>query len=130
MSITDALDIQLARLRTRYARTPLPRFLAWWGRELAAMLPQRWHAMLAERSDALLLENQGPELVLWRQSGDTSVELGRITVSEPADVQKTAYARLRTQGRSVLPSPSARSALPTRGWWNASTVSVRVRWKT
>jgi general secretion pathway protein L len=111
MSITDALDIQLARLRTRYARTPLPRFLAWWGRELAAMLPQRWHAMLAERSDALLLENQGPELVLWRQSGDTSVELGRITVSEPADVQKTAYARLRTR----IDDPNLRQFYCIRG---------------
>jgi general secretion pathway protein L len=97
MSITDALDIQLARLRTRYARTPLPRFFAWWGRELAALLPPRWHAMLAERSDALLLENQGQELVLWRQSGDSSTELGRVAINEPAEVQKAAYARLRTQ---------------------------------
>lgn len=97
MTITDALDITLARLRTRYARTPLPRFLAWWGRELAALLPPRWHALLAERSDALLLENQGTELVLWRQSGNSSAELGRIAVSAPADVQKAAYARLRTQ---------------------------------
>lgn len=96
-SITDALDITLARLRTRYARTPVPRFLAWWGRELAGLLPARWHALLAERSDALLLENQGAELVLWRQSGDSSAELGRIAVAEPADVQKAAYARLRTQ---------------------------------
>ena len=97
MTITDALDIQLARLRTRYARTPLPRFLAWWGRELAALLPPRWHAMLAERADALLLENQGQELVLWRQSGDSSAELGRIAINEPADVQKAAYTRLRAQ---------------------------------
>ena len=97
MSITDALDIQLARLRTRYARTPLPRFLAWWARELAALLPPRWHAMLAERSDALLLESQNKELVLWRQSGDGSAELGRVATDEPAEVQKAAYARLRAQ---------------------------------
>ncbi len=97
MTITDALDIQLARLRTRYARTPLPRFFAWWGRELAGLLPQRWHAMLAERSDALLVENRDAELVFWRQSGDISAELGRIATSEPADEQKTAYIRLRAQ---------------------------------
>jgi general secretion pathway protein L len=96
-SITDALDIQLARLRTRYARTPLPRFFAWWMRELVALLPARWRALLAERSDALLLENQAPELVLWRQSSDHSVELGRISLAEPADAQKDAYARLRGQ---------------------------------
>ena len=42
MTITQALDIRLARLRTRYARTPLPRFFTWWGRELASLLPARW----------------------------------------------------------------------------------------
>lgn len=97
MRITDALDIQLARLRTRYARTPLPRFFAWWVRELVALLPARWRALLAERSDALLLENQAPELVLWRQSADRSLELGRIALAEPAEVQKATYARLRSQ---------------------------------
>jgi general secretion pathway protein L len=95
MSITDAIDIQLARLRTRYARTPIPRFFSWWGRELVALLPARWRALLAERSDALLLESQGSELVLWRQSGTRCVELGRIALNEPAEVQKSTYAQLR-----------------------------------
>ena len=97
MSITDAIDIQLARLRTRYARTPIPRFFAWWGRELVALLPARWRALLAERSDALLLEAQAQELVLWRQSGERSGELGRIALAEPAEVQKSTYAQLRTR---------------------------------
>src|SRR6185312_10736855 len=95
MSITDAIDIQLARLRTRYARTPLPRFFAWWWRELVALLPARWRALLAERSDALLLETQAQELVLWRQSGERCKELGRVALSEPPDVQKSTYAQLR-----------------------------------
>src|SRR6185312_16665698 len=95
MSITDAIDIQLARLRTRYARTPLPRFFAWWWRELVALLPARWRALLAERSDALLLETQVQELVLWRQSGERCKELGRVALSEPPDVQKSTYAQLR-----------------------------------
>ena len=60
MSITDAIDTQLARLRTRYARTPLPRFFAWWGRELVALFAGALARVdLAERSDALLLEAQG-----------------------------------------------------------------------
>ncbi|MEP6483198.1 MAG: PilN domain-containing protein [Rudaea sp.] len=97
MSITDAIDIQLARLRTRYARTPLPRFFAWWGNELVALLPERWRAMLAERADALLLEAQGSELVIWRQSGERTRELSRISLAEPIDVQKASFARLRNQ---------------------------------
>jgi general secretion pathway protein L len=95
MNVTEAIDIQLARLRTRFARSPIPRFFSWWGRELVALLPARTRALLAERSDALLLENQNAELVMWRQSGERSVELGRIALSEPAEVQKSAYAQLR-----------------------------------
>jgi general secretion pathway protein L len=95
MTFTEAIDIQLARLRTRYARSPIPRFFSWWGRELVALLPARWRALLAERSDALLLESQAPELVLWRQSGERCRELGRIALSEPAEVQKSTYAQLR-----------------------------------
>ena len=97
MSITDAIDIQLARLRTRYARTPLPRFFAWWGRELASLLPARWRAALAERSDALLLGTQDRELVLWRHGADASSELGRIPLDEPAEAQHAQFARVRGQ---------------------------------
>jgi len=97
MSITDAIDIQLARLRTRYARTPLPRFFSWWRRELVAVLPARWRALLAERSDALLLEAQPQELVLWRQSGERCREIGRVALTEPVEVQKSTYAQLRAR---------------------------------
>lgn len=97
MSITDAIDTQLARLRTRYARTPLPRFFTWWGRELVALLPARWRALLSERSDALLLEAQDAQLTIWRQSGERTRELGAISLAEPIDVQKTAFLRLRSQ---------------------------------
>ena len=97
MSITDAIDTQLARLRTRYARTPLPRFFTWWGRELVALLPARWRALLSERADALLLEAQGAEVAMWRQSGERTRELGTISLAEPVDVQKAAFLRLRSQ---------------------------------
>jgi general secretion pathway protein L len=97
MTITQALDIRLARLRTRYARTPLPRFFAWWGSELASLLPARWRAALAERSDALLLGTQGRELVLWRQSSDVSSELGRVSLDQPAEAQHAQFAHQRGQ---------------------------------
>ena len=95
--MSNTIDTQLARLRTRYARTPLPRFFAWWGRELVSLLPERWRAQLAERTDALLLEVQGSELVVWRQSGERTRELAHISLAEPIDVQKSAFARLRNQ---------------------------------
>jgi general secretion pathway protein L len=95
MTLTEALDLQLARLRTRYARTPLPRFFAWWGHELALLLPARWRGLLAERADALLLEAVGREMVVWRQSAQGCAELGRVSLDDPAETQKTAFARLR-----------------------------------
>jgi general secretion pathway protein L len=96
-TITQALDIRLARLRTRYARTPLPRFFTWWGHELVSLLPARWRALLAERSDALLFGVAGRELVLWRNGGDSSVELGRVSLDEPAEVQQTTLSKLLGQ---------------------------------
>lgn len=95
MTLTEALDIQLARLRTRYARTPLPRFFAWWGHELASLLPARWRGLLAERADALLLDTAGRELCVWRQSAQGCSELGRVNLDDPAEAQKAAFARLR-----------------------------------
>jgi general secretion pathway protein L len=96
-SITDVLDMRLVRLRMRYARSPLPRFFAWWGRELLACLPERWRALLADRSEALLIETQARELVIWRQSGEHCVEFGRIALDAPGDEQKAAFVRLRAQ---------------------------------
>jgi len=95
MNITDALDIQLSRIRSRYARTSLPRFFSWWGRELAALLPQRWRALLAERSDALLLQVSQNRMRVWRHSGTSSVELGQVGLDLPAVEQKMEFARLR-----------------------------------
>jgi general secretion pathway protein L len=97
MTITQALDIRLARLRTRYARTPLPRFFAWWGRELVSLLPARWRALLAERADALLLGVSGREVVLWRNGADSSAEFGRVSLDDPAEAQQAALARLLGQ---------------------------------
>lgn len=95
MTLTEALDLQLARVRTRYARTPLPRFFAWWGHELASLLPARWRGLLAERADALLLDVSGREMAVSRQSAQGNAELGRVNLDDPADVQKAAFARLR-----------------------------------
>jgi general secretion pathway protein L len=92
MKIAEALNSLLARLRMRYARTPLPRFFAWWGQELVALLPARWRAMLAERAEVLLLAIEGDELVLWRQTGEPSSErLGRVALTEPAAAQRAAF---------------------------------------
>ena len=75
-TVNPTLDRQLARLRTRLAKTPLPGFFAWWGRDLLACLPARWRAVLSERSESLLLGLEGDELVVWREKGGASSGVG------------------------------------------------------
>jgi general secretion pathway protein L len=97
MTLTEAIDIQLARLRTRYARTPLPRFFAWWGRELVAMLPERWRGLLAERSEALLLEIRDGQLAVWRQTGNSCVAAADVALDGDDAERRAVVERVRAQ---------------------------------
>jgi general secretion pathway protein L len=95
--LTDAIDIQLARLKSRYARTPLPRFFTWWGRELAALLPARWRTLLADRAEALLLELRADQLVIWRQSGAACVEAGSVALDATDGERRAAIEHVRAR---------------------------------
>ncbi|WP_395684242.1 PilN domain-containing protein [Dokdonella sp.] len=111
--MNPTLDRQLARLRTRLAKTPLPGFFAWWGRELLACLPARWRARLSERSESLLLDLEGEEVVVWREKGDATSEYARIRRDLPADAQAAEFRRLRAalddpQVRTVFCIPAER----------------------
>lgn len=99
------LDRQLARLRTRLAKTPLPGFFAWWGRELLACLPARWREFLSERSESLLLDLRGDEIVVWRERGAAMREYARIGRDLPAEVQAAEFRRLR----SAIDDPAVRT---------------------
>jgi general secretion pathway protein L len=97
MTLTQAIDNQLARLRTRYARTPLPRFFAWWGRELVALLPARWRGLLAERAEALLLEIRADQLAIWRQTGNACIEATVVAAEAGDGDRKAAIEHVRAQ---------------------------------
>jgi len=113
-AVNPALDRQLARLRTRFAKTPLPGFFAWWGRELLACLPARWRAALADRSESLLLDLHGEEIVVWRERGEAISEYARIRRDLPAEAQSAEFQRLRAavddpMVRTVFCIPSERA---------------------
>ena len=95
MTLTDAIDIQLARLRVRYAKTPLPRFFSWWYGQLIGLLPERWRTLVSERPDELLIEARAQELAIWRQTNSGCAEFGRISRELPADEQHAEFERLR-----------------------------------
>jgi general secretion pathway protein L len=114
--VKEALDRQIARLRMRLAKTPLPRFFAWWGGELLACLPEKWRKKLAGRSEALLLDVREREAVVWRERNQSAVEYGRIDLTLPADAQLEEFRRLRTRVenpavRTILCVPGSRALL-------------------
>lgn len=91
----EALDRQLARLRTRLAKTPLPRFFAWWGTQLLACLPERWRTLMGGRSEALLIELGETDIVVLHESGNKITEFGRVALDLPAASQASDIRLLR-----------------------------------
>ncbi|MGH8171633.1 MAG: PilN domain-containing protein, partial [Rhodanobacteraceae bacterium] len=105
--MNPVLDRQLTRLRTRLAKTPLPGYFTWWGRQLAACLPPRWRALIEERSESLLLDLRESEIIVWRERADHETEYGRIARSLPGDAQIAEFQRLR----GAIDDPSVRTVL-------------------
>ena len=93
----EALDRLLARLRTRLAKTPLPRFFSWWGTELLACLPKRWRERLGGHSEALLLEVRDKDIVVLRERNQTVSEFGRVGLDLPEDARAAEIRRLQAR---------------------------------
>jgi general secretion pathway protein L len=55
MTLADAFNPVLARLRSRLAQTPLPRFWRWWTSELLTFLPPRWRELLQVEEHCVVL---------------------------------------------------------------------------
>ena len=93
----EALDRLLARLRTRLAKTPLPRFFSWWGTELLACLPKRWRERLGGHSEALLLEVRDKDIVVLRERNQSVSEFGRVGLDLPEDARAAEIRRLQAR---------------------------------
>ncbi|HET6632999.1 MAG TPA: PilN domain-containing protein [Rhodanobacteraceae bacterium] len=115
MALQDAFQPYIARLRTEYARTPVPGFLAWWGENLRACLPRRWREALRDQSETVLVSDGGDAVTLYlsRQPGEP---LARIERGLGEDEQRlawaTAIARIEAPRlRTVLCLPRSRVLL-------------------
>jgi len=93
--VNPALERQLARLRTRLAKTPLPGYFRWWIGQLVACLPPRWRALVEERSESLLVDVRPEEIIVWRERADRASEYARISRALPAEAQGAEFQRLR-----------------------------------
>lgn len=65
-SATLPWRLQVDRARRAWRASPLPRFMAWWGGELAALLPPRWRAQFGGGLAWHLLQQDGDDWVLRR----------------------------------------------------------------
>jgi len=89
-SATQPLQLQLDRARRAWRSSPLPRFLAWWGGELSALLPARWRARFGGGQAWHLLQREGEAWVL-RRAGDIH-PLARWSSQLDAGSQQVALA--------------------------------------
>lgn len=94
---------RFARWRTAYRNSGLRRFLDWWGRELAALLPERVRSALVERRDELRVMR--PEAGGWlvrRVPGASEADQIELPAEAVAEDWQSAIARLRA--RSEVPA--------------------------
>lgn len=82
-TISDQLTQSLSRLAARYAQSPIPAFLAWWGGELRACLPQQWRQRFRVSERLILLRREGDELIASAHRDGVSHELGRLVANPP-----------------------------------------------
>jgi len=100
MSLFDSIQPVVAKWTTRYRRSPVPAFLAWWKAELVGSLPARWQAWFQDRREVWLASIEGDELVLRREGQ-----------SEPLAV-------------SIWVGPPTRSARNSPGWPDARSITT------
>lgn len=105
--MNPVIERQLARLRTRLAKTPLPGFFSWWGHQLVACLPARARALIEERPESLLLDLHDDEMIVWREGSEGVREYGRIPRNLPVEAQAAEFQRLR----GAIDDPGVRTIL-------------------
>lgn len=72
----------LNRVRVAYARSAVPKFLSWWGGELAPLLPTRLREALADRSYELWAQFDGDRLRVQRAAAGRVQDLGQVALSD------------------------------------------------
>ena len=100
-TISDQLAQSLSRLGARYAQSPIPRFLAWWGGELRACLPQQWRQRFRVSERSILLRREGDELAVLVHRDGASEELGRLAAVTPETLPAALNDLLDEDSRAV-----------------------------
>lgn len=109
-TLPDVIAAPLNRLAVRYAESPLPRFLQWWGGELRALLPARWRDTLAVEAAQVLLEVEADGVQVATRAGGVETPLERLSLSDRGALPTllaTSLGDARAGLRRVLVLPRA-----------------------
>src|SRR5690242_3253479 len=98
---TQSLRPQLDRARRAWRASPLPRFFAWWGGELGAMLPASWGRLFGGGAQWYLLQRIEQRWEL-RRAGETGVRAQWPRGTEAAIEQAALSAAVREVDREDL----------------------------
>jgi general secretion pathway protein L len=98
---TQSLRPQLDRARRAWRASPLPRFFAWWGGELGAMLPASWGKLFGGGAQWYLLQRIEQRWEL-RRAGETRVRAQWPRGTEAAIEQAALSAAIREVDREDL----------------------------
>ncbi len=74
----------LGRVQVRYAQSPLPRFLQWWGSELVQLLPMRWRAVFAAANARVFYEAGVDALELRLEQAGRETLLASVSLHDDA----------------------------------------------
>ena len=100
-TILDKFAQPLSQLAARYAQSPIPNFLSWWGQELHACLPARWRHKLQVSDRWVLLQCDDGVLRVELLSGSTKKSLGELTLDSPESLSERLTGLLDEDTRQV-----------------------------
>jgi len=109
MTLAEALNPVLARLRSRLAQTPIPRFWRWWSGELLSFLPPRWRDVLAVEDACVVLQAHGEGFEVLAERAGVRAPLLSLAADEHEDWQSQLERGLddsRRGQRRLLLMPS------------------------
>lgn len=98
----DVLAGPLRRLSSRFAESPIPGFLKWWGESLRSCLPLRWQQAMAAEAAQLWLQRDGDVLGFRRSDASPEAASTTISLGPDADVG-SAFIAATTDAQRTLP---------------------------
>ena len=101
-TLPDAIAGPLRRLTTRYAESPIPGFLSWWGESLRSCLPAKWREAMAAEAAQLWLQRDGDSLRLRRSDAPDDAAPVVLALGSDQDVG-SAFIGATSDAQRALP---------------------------